>query len=128
MIQEEVIILAKESSGYPRGTELYNGTSSFYDKRRFKYQQLKGHIPISVVGEIDGEVVRKFVKIGDIDIVTKSTITDYEKKIIGQLIDEKINSIKAEIEFDDSEYKELIKVVADNEIKHLTELKDKILV
>lgn len=80
-----------------------------------------------MVGEIDGEVVRKFVKIGDIDIVTKSTITDYEKKIIGQLIDEKINSIKAEIEFDDSEYKELIKVVADNEIKHLTELKDKIL-
>jgi hypothetical protein len=127
MIQEEVIILAKESSGYPRGTELYNGTSSFYDKRRFKYQQLKGNIPISVVGEIDGEVVRKFVKIGDIDIVTKSTITDYEKKIIGQLIDGKINSIKAEIEFDDSEYKELIKVVADNEIKHLTELKDKIL-
>ena len=128
MIQEEVIILAKESSGYPRGSELYNGTSSFYDKVRFKFQQLRGNLPISVVGEIDGEVVRKFVKIGDIDIVTKSTITDYEKKIIGQLIDEKINSIKAEIEFDDSEYKELIKVVADNEIKHLTELKDKILV
>lgn len=127
MIQEEVIILAKESSGYPRGSELYNGTSSFYDKVRFKYQQLRENLLISVVGEIDGEVVRKFVKIGDIDIVTKSTITDYEKKIIGQLIDEKINSIKAEIEFDDSEYKELIKVVADNEIKHLIELKDKIL-
>ena len=49
MIQEEVIILAKESSGYPRGSELYNGTSSFYDKRRFKYQQLKGHILLEYI-------------------------------------------------------------------------------
>ena len=54
-------------------------------------------------------------------------LTYYEKKILAQLIDEKINSIRAEIEFDTSEYKELIKVVADNEIKHLIELKDKIL-
>lgn len=128
MIQEEVIILAKESSGYPRGTELYNGTSSFYDKVRFKYQQLGGNLQISVVGEIDGEVVRKFVNIGDVDIVTRDILTYYEKKMLAQLIDEKINSIKAEIEFDGSEYKELIKVVADDEIKHLTELKDKILV
>ena len=127
MIQEEVIILAKESSGYPRGSELYNGTSSFYDKRRFKYQQLKGHIPISVVGEIDGEVVRKFVNVSDVDIVTKDILTYYEKKILVQLIDEKINSIGAEIEFGASEYKELIKVVADDEIKHLIELRDKIL-
>jgi hypothetical protein len=98
-----IILIAKESSGFEHRKELFAGGYSFYDKKRYSYEYyLSGNwreTGFHVVGKNKNsqEIERGMVKIEDLNIVLPDLLEKEDYKRLINLVKEKISSNEIEI-------------------------------